>query len=300
MLVLLLLGLFSSLAKEGAGVFSLNHQRIENQHSLYSPMDTLQHWTIGGATVSATKFVRLTPASHSRSGWLINNEAIRSENWEMEVSMSIRSAGSFGGDGFGIWVLNRSMLEKNGNESVRFEGNVLGMRDNFDGFGVIVDTYDNNGDGRNPIVMVLWNDGSEIEWDHDEDFEHDSFNNTFDKLHIRCTLILHQKVQFLKIMLRYQRGVLHVYTSESENSEWQFCLAAQLNNKTKDTHSFAFTALTGAVADIHDLQTIIVQYLDEDSPEVDDWTLARQGALKKSTWKSLFHWIACTICGCYL
>jgi len=302
MLVLLLLGrLFPSLAEEEAGFLSLHNQAIETEHSLHFPMEgALQHWTIGGATVSANSFVRLTPAVDSRSGWLLNNNAIQSDNWEMEVTMSIRSINFLGGDGFGIWVLNRTTLHYGEDEDFRLDGNVLGMRNNFDGFGVIFDTYDNDGDGRNPTVMVLWNDGLKTNWDHDKDFNEDSLTQASEQLETRCTLFLPQNEPFFKITLRYQLGILHVYTSDWQNKKHEFCLAVMVNNNTKDTHSFAFTALTGAVADIHEIQAVTVQYLDKDTPEVDDWSLARQGSVKKSVWKSLLHWILCAICGGYL
>jgi len=302
MLVLLLLvRLCPTLANEETGLSSLHHSAIETHHSLYFPMDAaLHYWSIGGATVSGKSFVRLTPASHSRSGWLLNNKAIRSNNWEMELTMSIRSPNTLGGDGFGIWVLNRTMLETVGDENIRLDGNVLGMVSNFNGFGVIFDTYDNDVNGKNPMAMVLYNDGSKTVWDHDKDFEDDALAQTFNSLDARCTLYSPKNERDLNLILRYQHGVLHLYTKDPAHEEHQFCLAVELNNKTKDTHSFAFTALTGAVADIHEIKAVTVQYLDKDSPEVDDWSLARVGILKKTLRKTLLHWIICAICGAYL
>jgi len=302
MLVLLLLvRQFPSLAKEGTGLTSLHHSAIETHHSLHFPMDgALQYWSIGGATVSSKSFVRLTPASHSRSGWLLNNHAIRSDNWEMEVAMSLRSPNTIGGDGFGIWVLNRTMFETTGDETISLDDNVLGMANNFNGFGVIFDTYDNDENGKNPMAMVLYNDGSKTAWDHDKDFDHDALVQNFNNLETRCTLYSPKNERDLILILRYQSGILHVYTRDLEYEKNQFCLAVELNNKTKDTHSFAFTALTGAVADIHEIKSVTVQYLDKDSPVVDDWSLAHVGILKKTMWKTLLHWIICATGGAYL
>lgn len=287
--------LFSTLAIEGQDWSSIHHMTIETHHSLYHPMDAaLQYWTIGGATVSATSFVRLTPAAHSRSGWLLNNNPIRSDDWEMDVTISIRSENSLGGDGFGIWVLNRTMFEKTGNEKIRLDGDVLGMVNNFNGFGVIIDTYDNDNDGKNPMVMVFWNDGSKKMWDHDKDFIDDALGDK------RCTLNSLKNEQYLRLILIYQFGTLNVYKSDPNHKGHKFCLSVELNNKTKDTHVFAFTAMTGAVADVHEIKAVSVQYLDKDSPVADSWSMDRQGVYTSTIWKTRLHWIICAISGTYI
>jgi len=299
MLVLLMLArLFLMLPTKGQGQdwASIHHGTIETHHSLYHPMDaSLHYWSIGGATVSGTSFVRLTPAAHSRSGWLLNNEVIKSDNWEMDVTISIRSEASLGGDGFGIWVLNRTMFEED--EKVRLDGNVLGMANNFNGFGVILDTYDNDENGKNPMVMVFWNDGTKTTWDHDNDFVEDAVDTP--NRQTRCTLISAKK-KYVTLILVYQFGILNVYTSDPKHKGYQFCLSVELHNKTKDTHSFAFTAMTGAVADVHEIKAVAVQYLDDDTPLVDSWAMDRQGVYATQIWKTWLHWIICMISGIYL
>lgn len=302
MLVFLMLArLFPILAIEGQDWSSIHHMAIETHHSLYHPMDaSLRYWTIGGATVSATSFVRLTPAIHSRSGWLLNNNVIKSDNWEMDVTISIRSENSLGGDGFGIWVLNRTMFENTGDEKIRLDGDVLGMVNNFNGFGVILDTYDNNQDGKNPRVMVIWNDGSKTVWDHDKDFVDDAFvENQDNDIQARCTLNNPKNKPYLRLILLYHSGLLNVYTSDPDHNN-QFCLSVELNNKTKDTHSFAFTAMTGAVADVHEIKAVSVQYLDKDTQVLDSWFVDRLGTYTTQIWKTRLHWTFCMILGTYL
>jgi len=217
----------------------------------------------------------------------------------MDLTISIRSETSLGGDGFGIWVLNRTMFEKT--EKIRLDGNVLGMVNNFNGFGVILDTYDNDEDGKNPMVMVFWNDGSKTVWDHDKDFVDDAFVETqHNNRRTRCTLNNSKNNEYLRLMLVYQFGILQVWTSDHKHKGHQFCLSVELNNKTKDTHSFAFTAMTGAVADVHEIYSVSVQYLDKDTPVVDSWSMDRQGVYTTQIWKTWLHWIICMISGTYL
>jgi len=301
MVLLLLLMFFSSLSEEGPGTGGSHHLPVENHHSLYAPMDTaLHYWRFGGSTVAGQNFIRLTPSSQSRSGWLLNDFDIRSKDWELEVAVSIRSDYYIGGDGFAFWVLDRTMLKDTGSNDVKaLQGNVLGMREDFIGFGVAFDTYDNNGDRNNPSVSVLQNDGSKKEWDHDNDFEPDRVKVAHNDFDTMCQLDYRNKQVAPRIMLRYQSGVLHVYTNQ-DGSEYKACLAVRLDVSTINTHSFAFTALTGAVADIHEIVSITVRYLNQDDPELDDWSLARQGTVTKRWWTVLLHWLLCASVGGYL
>jgi len=256
--------------------------------------------------------LRLTPSAQSRAGWLLNEYGISSNDWEMEVSMSIRSDFYIGGDGFAIWVLDHANVEMYEEHVVRhavdmnlenLERSVMGMKEDFSGFGVVFDTYDNNADRSNPTVCVLKNDGTHKEWDHDGDFEKDRIKESFKKFDTKCTLEYRNVHPDPRVMLRYQNGYLHVYVDEGGKEirgDYKACLAVHLNISTIDTHNFAITAITGAVADIHEITGITVRYLDEDDPELDDWAFARQGSGLKYTWPTYLHWTLCAIAGAYL
>jgi len=299
-LLLVVMKLMLSVAQEGPGTGGSHHLPVESHHSLYPPMDaSLHYWSFGGSTVAARSFLRLTPSVQSRTGWLVNEFAIGSKDWEMQVALSVRSAFYIGGDGFAIWVLDRSMIKEPDKEHYKLEGNVLGMREDFNGFGVIFDTYDNNGDRNNPTVSVLMNDGTMKEWENDEDFQSDRVKAAYKDFDTSCTLEYRNEQVDTQILLRYQSGVLHVYT-DLGGEGFKACLAVRLDKSTLDTHSFAFTALTGAVADIHEIRGITTRYLDSTDPELDDWSLARQGSVTRSAWKSALHWVLCVIFGTWL
>lgn len=288
-----------------------HHLPIENHHSLFPPMDTsLHYWTFGGATVAAQSFLRLTPSAQSRTGWLWNQYTLRSNDWEMQIEFSVRSDFHIGGDGFAIWVLEKQLKEdnlKDGNNWMA--GPVSGMRSDFKGFGVIFDTYDNDQNRKNPSIMVVKNDGSKTDWDHDRDFEPNRVTDVYsdgkhtEELQSSCTLEYRNKKE-VTALLRYQNGVLHIYTDldggDGDEHQYKTCLAVKIDVKCIDTHHLAFTAHTGAVADIHDINGIVVRYLDKDDPELDDWLVARQGSIRKSGWRLLVFWITSAIVAGYL
>jgi len=298
--VIQLLLVFSQL---GPGEGDTHHLPIENSHSLYPPMDTsLHYWRYGNAAVAGRGFVRLTPAVQSRSGWLYNEMAIQSLDWEMQILFSVRSTYHLGGDGFGIWVVNGDDQEGSLSRREWIAGGVHGMRDDFNGFGVIFDTYDNDQNRKNPTVLVLKNDGSPKTWDHDKDFDPDRVKEAHNEMDTSCKLNYRNVDRASDIdtdvLLRYQSGILHVYT-DNDGQGYKVCLAAKLDVKTDGSY-FAFTAVTGAVADIHEIKGITVRYLDQDDPELDDWAVARQESVVRSWWTNFIQWIVCDILGFYL
>lgn len=53
------------------------HYPIEAHHSLHPPLDHSQiYWNYGGSTVLAKKFLRLTPSTQGRQGWMWNEYAL--------------------------------------------------------------------------------------------------------------------------------------------------------------------------------------------------------------------------------
>jgi len=287
-----------------------HHLPVENHHSLFKPMDAaLHYWSFGGSTVAATSFLRLTPATQSRTGWLYNDYSLRSNDWELQLVVNIRSDYHIGGDGMAIWFLDRAFNEQKNEDPNWMVGPVCGLRDDFKGFGVILDTYDNDSNRKNPTVLVVSNDGTKKDWNHDQDFEPDRIKTGHTgsgttELPTSCTLDYRNR-KSIYLMLRYQKGVLHVYT-DIDNSEgnkrpdYGLCLAVALNIDTSDTHNMAFTAHTGAVADTHDLESIVMRYLDDDDPVIDDWTLSRQSSFRKVPWQKCVYWCFAILPATYL
>merc|ERR1719499_1662948 len=295
---------------------STHHLPVENHHSLFKPMDAaLHYWSFGGSTVAAQSFLRLTPASQSRTGWLYNDYTLRSDDWELQLALGIKSDFHIGGDGMAIWCLNRTIRDTSRDRKGDpnwMVGGVSGMREDFAGFGVILDTYDNDANRKNPSILVVRSSGDKQEWSHDMDFEPDRVTDGLTdgsdngkQLPTMCTVEYRNRPQLL-MMLRYQKGILHVYTDvESDGSgetkpDYKLCLTVRLDIKTSDTHNIGFTAHTGQIADIHDIESIVMRYLDSDDPELDDWSLARQSAVTSRPWMGVMYWVFTTLSAAYL
>jgi hypothetical protein len=56
-------------------------------------------------------------------------------SWELEMEFRIGGGGKLGADGMALWYTRES----------KQEGNVFGMRDQWEGLAIIFDTFDNDG-----------------------------------------------------------------------------------------------------------------------------------------------------------
>lgn len=136
-----------------------HHLPIESHHSLHHPFDiSMPYWKYGGSTVCTESFIRLTPNAQSRSGWIFNEFQLQSSDWEIEVHFNVRADYHIGGDGWAIWILNDThhpRKQRIANHYNFLSGDLFGMVSNFEGFGVIFDTYDNDGKRDNPSIFVI-------------------------------------------------------------------------------------------------------------------------------------------------
>ena len=138
------------------GSSASHHLPIESHHSLHHPFDvSLPYWKYGGSTVATESFIRLTPNIQSRSGWIFNEFELQSSDWEIELHVEIFSDYHIGGDGFGLWILNSTHHPRKAKHHNYLSGNVFGLRNDFQGFGIIFDTYDNDGQRDNPLIAVI-------------------------------------------------------------------------------------------------------------------------------------------------
>lgn len=133
-------------------------RNYEFRHSFKSPFflsrgGTLPFWEVGGNTVVKEDAIQLTPARAQNTGKLYNMVAMEHENWEIEVQFHIGDGGRNYADGMAIWVVNAE-------DDINEVGPVFGMRENFKGIGIIVDTYDNVAGRSSPYLRIYSNDGT--------------------------------------------------------------------------------------------------------------------------------------------
>jgi hypothetical protein len=251
---------------------------VEVHHSLHVPLDQSQvYWNFGGSTVLTKNSIRLTPASQNKRGWLWNDYPIESENFELEFSVEIFSRPHFGGDGMAVWLLQSTQDPTFQTDPTHLNGDVFGMRNDFRGVGVVFDVYDNDGKRDNPSVFVIYNpDGVETNFNHDNDYANDMYKRvpavpnarTANSDSFSCVANLRNTGRPSRVMLKSLHNVLHVYVDADDGVGYRFCLAVEFDKSFKD-HHIAFTAMTGQVADVHEISQVTTRYL-KSTDSVDD------------------------------
>jgi Legume-like lectin family len=94
------------------------------------------HWTKGGDTVVGEHFIRLTPDSESKSGFLWNLEPMAAQSFSLTLRFRISGSGEKGlhGDGLAVFFTADEQFSK---------GSLHGFKERFTGFGVVFDTFKN-------------------------------------------------------------------------------------------------------------------------------------------------------------
>eukprot|EP00475_Leptophrys_vorax_P029755 TRINITY_DN4394_c0_g1_i1.p1 TRINITY_DN4394_c0_g1~~TRINITY_DN4394_c0_g1_i1.p1 ORF type:complete len:469 (+),score=118.96 TRINITY_DN4394_c0_g1_i1:203-1408(+) len=269
---------------------------MEAHHSLHHPFDqSVVYWKYGGATVMTKSSIRLVPASQSRAGWLWNDYPLESEDWEVEVALKVQSKPHFGGDGFAFWVLSGEMDPSFHFEPDFLNGPMFGLKDDFKGFGVIFDTYDNDGKRDNPSVFVVQNEEGRFGvHDHDNDFEQVMLKTVpTSGMQYKCFSSYRNTKNPYRVLIRYRKKILHVYVQDgswnTQPVDFKYCLSVQVNlpSSIGEKH-IAFTALTGQVADKIDILEISTRYINEKDAFIDDAKLDHASGSPRSTFATIF------------
>jgi hypothetical protein len=303
---LLALGLWALTAGQAEGFFGRQIELLINpdihrdmptepHHTLQMPMDQGRvYWYWGGSTVVAKKKVSLTPPTADRNGFLWNDYPLESANWEVEFDFKVFSGPHFGGDGFGFWILDPAVDPVLKSEPDSLSGPLFGLLSDFKGFGVVFDTYDNDGDRKNPAIFVVENSkGGKFMGNHDNDYMDDMHKDVTGLMtkDFSCTADYRNREQPTRVLVRFLHEILHVYVDEQTDKGWQLCLALKMPKAYKGYH-IAFTAHTGQVADAHEITTIQTRYLDKSEKDFDDFKLKHAHSLPKRTWGSFLWFLA--------
>lgn len=164
-----------------------------------------------------------------------------------QVSFRVFSKPHFGGDGFAFWVLSSEMDPSYSAEGKALTGPVFGLRENFKGFGVVFDTYDNDGRRDNPSVFAVMNKENNFAYSHNDDLASSYIRDTPGNLGYKCTADYRNLGKPMRVLFRYFRNVLHVYVDDSiKDRGYKFCLAVNIDLGSAITEKhLAFTAMTG-------------------------------------------------------
>eukprot|EP01084_Bolivina_argentea_P088416 159630_1 len=287
------------------GSSASHHLPIETHHSLHHPFDvSMPYWKYGGSTVCTESFIRLTPNAQSRQGWIFNEFELQSSNWEMELHFEVKSDYHIGGDGMGIFILNDTFHPRRNRGHNYLSGSVFGMIESFQGFGLILDTYDNDGNRDNPTIYVLKQERDKMQkWNSANDYIDNMVKDTVNKgSDYKCTNDYRNSDNH-RMILRYISNELHIYISD-KGGEYKYCLSINIGINTKNYY-IALAAMTGQVADKHDIFLLSTRYLDSnDRNRIDDAKIKRIGySGRRVSYKdilSVFFWILITLLNIFL
>eukprot|EP01083_Nonionella_stella_P001089 3142_1 len=311
------LSVLSGVVHSGAvpGSFASHHKPIEQHHSLMRPFDSSAvYWEMGGSAVLTDKLTRLTPSAVSRQGWILNSYPLTSDDYEIVVEFKAYSD-HLGGDGFGIWILDSGMFGLNREDPLLLNGPVYGLKDTYKGFGVIFDTYDNDALRDNPSIFVLKNmEGKKTNYTTENDCMYDMLQDKVGNSPHSCTADIRNAENPVRVMIRFINKELHVYLDTQDVptqhhpyqkgggggmfTEYKFCLAVNLGERFNNTGHIAITAMTGGVADIHDIFSVITRSLDDKDARIDDAEIPLQDPYRQPhNTMSWFFWAAMLVVG---
>jgi len=258
-----------------------SHQKpVEGHHSLKPGDQSLVYWKFGGSTVMTKDLIRIVPSNQNRKGWLWNDYPLESEDWEIEVVFRAGSSPHYGGDGWALWILSGDHDPMYHWEPDYLNGNVFGLRDDFRGFGVIFDTYDNDAKRDNPSISVVQNYAGRLVFDHENDFSNVMIRNTAEQGGaFKCYSNYLNTKEPVSVLFRFVKKVLHVYVQDGSKgsngrSDYKFCLAVPIDLPASFSEKhIALTGMTGQVADRFDLIQIATHYLDDKDAVINDQLL---------------------------
>lgn len=222
-----------ALATKAADLQLSDGMIADRRFSLSGPYDTSlsPDWTALGSTVLLEEAIRLTPDSPSRFGVLGNNNPSPFTSWKLDFSFSI-SGGTFGADGLAIWYVEEPLVG-----GVVFGGGPAP----FKGVVVAFDTFDNDGDGQHPLVLLLQNDGFS---------EYEAVNDAANIAAAGCTGFHFRNTREPIVgSLVYNYGHLKLFLKG--RTTYLLCFDVALTLPAG--YHFGYSASTGDVSDKHDL-----------------------------------------------
>eukprot|EP01123_Difflugia_compressa_P000576 TRINITY_DN10677_c0_g1_i1.p1 TRINITY_DN10677_c0_g1~~TRINITY_DN10677_c0_g1_i1.p1 ORF type:complete len:475 (+),score=71.37 TRINITY_DN10677_c0_g1_i1:95-1519(+) len=230
------------------------NQRPENgayqyQSSFSGPFGGthIPFWETSGAAVVMDNYVRLTTNKQSLRGAIWTTRPMRNRDWEIHMQFSIGSEARVGADGMALWYTKDRAIA----------GPVMGNTDRWSGIGVIIDTFDNDGQRDNPQIYAVYNDRS---------FPFQPSTDGKEKTLGICQASVRQisptpENKIGKLLVRLKDKILTVSYDISgltnAQSGWTTCFSVPVPIDDQLTgYYLGLTAETGGLTDYHDVKSI--------------------------------------------
>eukprot|EP01133_Synstelium_polycarpum_P006413 gene6413-7440_t len=225
--------------------------RKEDHHSFKAPFIStssgILFWDIYGDSIISEDYIRLTSDTKSISGSVWNTEQVIYPNWEVLVEFRIGGNSRIGADGLAFWYADRQH-----NFADMRDHSVFGSRNMWKGLGIFFDTFDNDGNGDNPLIAVVLNDGSQF------------YDTSKDGANMRlgsCTSKFRNANKNARAKIRYFNGALSIHIDASSSGSFETCVN-DLRIQLPINYNFAMSAATGGLHDNHDVYVFDTYSLD--------------------------------------
>lgn len=241
----------------GGGTKAVMLRRFEYKHSFRIPNlsqrdGTIPFWSVQGDATASGEQLRLAPSMRSRRGIAWNKRAmVESDHWELDVAFKITGQGRIGADGLAIWYTAQQ-------GSV---GPVFGANDFWTGMGILLDSFDNDGQRNNPSISLMINDGTR------------SFDHTTDgsaQILSSCQRDFRNKQYPVQLRITYLDNILTVLITDglSPQPRYELCIRAENIYLPKNGY-FGVSAATGGLADDHDVVEFSAYSLFTDAQQIE-------------------------------
>ncbi|KAM8973180.1 protein ERGIC-53-like [Pelodytes ibericus] len=227
------------------------HRRFEYKYSFKGPHVTLPDgtvpfWEFYGDAISGPDEIRLVPSLKNQKGsvWTLQNASF--PDWEINVSLRIMGRGQLGAEGLAVWYTREPGRT----------GTVYGSADQWDGVGIIFDTFDNDFKGNNPVILIVGNNGK-LSYDHSQDGASQALGS--------CVVHYRNTIRPFKAKISYYQKTLRVavFTGLSPGDD-DYELCAQVTNMVvPSTGYFGISAATGTLTDDYDVSSFMTYSLSK-------------------------------------
>lgn len=162
-------------------------------------------WTLGESAMVDGNDVRLISNNPKEKGTLWAHEQCHADQWEVQFEVTITGENDTPGKGLGFWYTSNIMSP----------GILFGSEERYEGFGLLFDSYDDDGKNDNPIIMGWINDGTKV-FNHDTDGLGTRFGG--------CRAKYRNRGSKVGVKVQYQHDSLKVLLDMRNNGVWERCL----------------------------------------------------------------------------